>query len=86
MFRTAPEVATDLYPHQKKALTFLLRREGEYSVASGKQFSLWEERLNPLSGQKSWYHVITQRESFEEPRECRGAILADDVRSTSRRV
>lgn len=78
MILKAQEVATDLYPHQKKALTFLLRREGECHTG-GKPFSLWEERISPIAGQKSWYHVITQRDVMEEPPECRGAILADDV-------
>ena len=75
----APEVATKLYPHQKKALTFLLEREREKCGADGKFSSLWQLRTSPLSGQISWFHIVTQREVFEEPREAKGAILADDV-------
>ena len=74
---TAPDLGTDLYPHQKKALTFMLEREGERPMSSNS--SLWQERYNPISGERSWFHVVTQREVFEEPRPTKGAILADDV-------
>ncbi|KAI0961971.1 hypothetical protein AcV7_000926 [Taiwanofungus camphoratus] len=74
-----PEVATTLYPHQKKALTFLLERERERFGSSGKHSSLWQERLNPVSGQRSWFHIVTQRETSQEPQESKGAILADDM-------
>ncbi|OBZ79354.1 putative SWI/SNF-related matrix-associated actin-dependent regulator of chromatin subfamily A member 3-like 2 [Grifola frondosa] len=73
-----PEVATKLYPHQKKALTFLLEREQE-NVTSGKHNSLWQERENTLTHTRSWYHIVTQREVFERPHEAKGAILADDM-------
>ncbi|KAI0347820.1 hypothetical protein BDW22DRAFT_1384725 [Trametopsis cervina] len=71
------EIATNLYPHQKKALTFMLEREAELPISGG--VSLWQERLNPISNERSWYHVVTQREVFEEPRASKGAILADDM-------
>ncbi|KAH9942925.1 P-loop containing nucleoside triphosphate hydrolase protein [Amylocystis lapponica] len=58
-----PEVATKLYPHQKKALTFLLERERERVGFSGTFSSLWQERRNPLTGQPSWFHIVTQRRS-----------------------
>ncbi|KAI0079640.1 hypothetical protein K474DRAFT_1591823 [Panus rudis PR-1116 ss-1] len=74
-----PEVATPLYPHQKKALTFLLERERERRGRDGTYSSLWQERYNELSHQRSWFHVVTQREIFEEPQEAKSAILADDM-------
>ncbi|KAI0689882.1 SNF2 family N-terminal domain-containing protein [Cytidiella melzeri] len=72
-----PEIATKLYPHQKKALTFMLEREAELPITGGA--SLWQARFNPISKEMSWYHVVTQREVFEEPRSAKGAILADDM-------
>ncbi|KZT30723.1 hypothetical protein NEOLEDRAFT_1052949 [Neolentinus lepideus HHB14362 ss-1] len=72
------EVATKLYPHQKKALTFLLEREQERPCPDGKS-SLWQERTSPISGHKSWFHIVTQKEVFEKPFESKGAILADDM-------
>ncbi|THH33466.1 hypothetical protein EUX98_g728 [Antrodiella citrinella] len=74
-----PEVATTLYPHQKKALTFLLERERERCGPDGIPSSLWREAINPLSNQRSWVHIVTQREQFESPNESKGAILADDM-------
>src|SRR6266550_760925 len=76
---TASDIATTLYPHQKKALTFLLEREREISGPDGSYPSLWQSRTNPWSRQMTWFHVITQKETFEEPLEAKGALLADDV-------
>ena len=73
------EVATQLYPHQKKAITFLLERERE-KVSAGSGFSsLWQHRYNPLSRQTTWFHIVTNNEVYEPPKESKGAILADDV-------
>ncbi|KAH8099375.1 SNF2 family N-terminal domain-containing protein [Cristinia sonorae] len=77
--QTPPEVATTLYPHQKKAVTFLLERERELCGRDGSYSSLWQERTNPLSGQRMWTHIVTQREVYEPPDEAKGAILADDM-------
>ncbi|KAI0756790.1 SNF2 family N-terminal domain-containing protein [Daedaleopsis nitida] len=74
-----PEVATTLYPHQLKAVTFLLAREQELEGSSRRQTSLWQERLNPLSQQLSWVNIVTQAEEFAKPFEAKGAILADDM-------
>ncbi|KAF8222127.1 hypothetical protein L208DRAFT_1413871 [Tricholoma matsutake] len=75
----SPDVATKLYPHQKKALTFLLEREREHLGPDGIFSTLWQLRQNPLSHKKSWFHIVTQKEVFDEPREAKGAILADDM-------
>ena len=56
----------------------MLEREGELPITGGA--SLWQARFNAISNDRSWYHVVTQREVFEEPRLAKGAILADDVR------
>ncbi|KAI0830531.1 SNF2 family N-terminal domain-containing protein [Trametes gibbosa] len=74
-----PEVATTLYPHQRKALTFLLSREQEWDLVRNTKHSLWQERMNPLSQLPSWLHIVTQIEVFEKPEEAKGAILADDM-------
>lgn len=76
---TAPDIASKLYPHQKKALTFLLERERETRFASGQSSSLWQVKTNAITGAKSWTNLVTQREVFDEPPDCRGALLADDV-------
>ncbi|KAI0048333.1 hypothetical protein FA95DRAFT_1517532 [Auriscalpium vulgare] len=74
-----PEVGTKLYPHQKRALTFLLEREREICAKDGGRSSLWQSRSNPISGQTTWSHLVTQKDVFEEPDESKGAILADDM-------
>ncbi|KAJ7630768.1 SNF2 family N-terminal domain-containing protein [Roridomyces roridus] len=74
-----PEVATKLYPHQKKALTFLLEREREKPGADGKFSSLWQMRTNNMTHRPCWFHTITTKEIFHEPKETKGAILADDM-------
>ena len=69
---------TNLYPHQLKAITFLLEREHErLSGLDNKPPSLWQDR--DIDGRKSWFHVVTQREVFEQPIYPKGSILADDV-------
>ncbi|KIK70785.1 hypothetical protein GYMLUDRAFT_32838 [Collybiopsis luxurians FD-317 M1] len=73
------EIATTLYPHQKKALTFLLEREREKPDESGNFSSLWKRHHKPLGGREYWVHAVTQSESFEQPQEAKGAILADDM-------
>lgn len=75
----APEVATQLYPHQKKALTFLMEREREVKTAEGVYSSMWLMRKT-MSGHGVWTHLVTEKEVYEEPQESKGAILADDVR------
>jgi SWI/SNF-related matrix-associated actin-dependent regulator of chromatin subfamily A3 len=74
----APEIGTLLYPHQKKALTFLLEREQEIDRGDHRS-TLWQCVPNPITGQKSWCHLVTQTELSEVPHESRGAILADDM-------
>ncbi|KAF9527782.1 SNF2 family N-terminal domain-containing protein [Crepidotus variabilis] len=73
-----PEISTRLYPHQKKAVTFLLDREREHP-ASDVFSSLWQKRVNQVTGQTTWFHLVTQKEEFEAPKEAKGAILADDM-------
>ncbi|PPQ67109.1 hypothetical protein CVT25_005710 [Psilocybe cyanescens] len=74
----SPEVATRLYPHQKKALTFLLEREREITGPNGPS-SLWQKKYNPVSHRTTWFHLVTQKEVNECPQETKGAILADDM-------
>lgn len=73
------DIGTKLYPHQKKALTFLLEREREIENSGGKPSSLWQIRRSFRRGQ-AWVNLVTQKEVYEQPRECKGALLADDVR------
>ncbi|KAJ1301553.1 hypothetical protein OPQ81_008801 [Rhizoctonia solani] len=71
-------VATQLYPHQKEALTFLLEREKELKAPKSRAASLWTTRKDS-KGRTTWYNIVTQKETRREPTECKGAILADDM-------
>lgn len=84
IFAEGSEIATTLYPHQKKALTFLLEREKESIAPGGRTSSLWQMRISAHSQIKSWVNLVTQKEVFKEPKECKGALLADDVRTVTR--
>lgn len=57
----------------------MLEREREKTGPDGTYSSLWQRRVHPHTGHPSWFHIVTQREVFQEPIECKGAILADDV-------
>jgi SWI/SNF-related matrix-associated actin-dependent regulator of chromatin subfamily A3 len=74
-----PEVKTKLYPHQKKAITFLLEREREVMRKGGQPSSLWTQKFNPFTQSTMWQHLVTSKEVAEEPHEAKGAILADDM-------
>lgn len=67
-------ISTPLYPHQKKALTFLLEREKETIPPSGKQASLWQPQHNG-----SWLNALTQEVVHGPSPEPKGALLADDM-------
>ncbi|CAE6447713.1 unnamed protein product [Rhizoctonia solani] len=71
-------VVTQLYPHQKEALTFLLEREKELKAPKSRAASLWTTRKDS-KGRTTWYNIVTQKETRKEPTECKGAILADDM-------
>lgn len=55
--------------------------ERECELAGATNSSLWQERYNSLSRERSWLHVITQKEVFDRPPPTKGGILADDVGS-----
>ncbi|KXN85676.1 Putative SWI/SNF-like matrix-associated actin-dependent regulator [Leucoagaricus sp. SymC.cos] len=74
-----PDVATKLYPHQKKALTFLLDREREKPIIEGHFSTLWRTHIDSMSQQKRWVNIVTEEEAASEPKEARGSILADDM-------
>ena len=70
-----PSIGTRLYPHQKKALTFILEREREILGPEGKAPSLWQFKKD----EGMWQHVITLKTAQSEPVEAKGSLLADDV-------
>ncbi|KAF8756200.1 SNF2 family N-terminal domain [Rhizoctonia solani] len=57
-------VATQLYPHQKEALTFLLERERELKAPKSRAASLWTTRKDS-KGRTTWYNIVTQKKPEE---------------------
>ncbi|KAF8323271.1 hypothetical protein DL93DRAFT_2123795 [Clavulina sp. PMI_390] len=72
-----PNVATTLYPHQKKALTFLLEREADKKFTNTND--IWTVRKDASGKVRGWYNSITQKEYPKEPVLEKGGILADDM-------
>ena len=56
-----------------------MERENELRGSGGKTYSLWKPQRNGIG--ITWINLVTQREISTEPKECKGTLLADDVRS-----
>jgi SWI/SNF-related matrix-associated actin-dependent regulator of chromatin subfamily A3 len=67
-------VSTPLYPYQRRALSFLLEREQELALdTTDKAPALWQ-----CNG-SGWKNVVTQEIVYVKPKECKGALLADET-------
>lgn len=73
-------IKTELYPHQKQALYFMVDKEQDHSGAEydDRKDSLWKPHYRD-NGRKSYIHVITGEEKTEKPRPNLGGILADEM-------
>ncbi|KAH9870906.1 hypothetical protein J1614_006478 [Plenodomus biglobosus] len=73
-------IKTELYPHQKQALYFMVDKEQDHSGAEhdSRKDSLWKPHYRD-DGRKSYIHVITGEEKAEKPRSNFGGILADEM-------
>lgn len=73
-------IKTELYPHQKQALYFMVDKEQDDSSAvhDDRRDSLWKPQYRH-NGRKSYIHVITGEETAEKPRSNFGGILADEM-------
>ncbi|KAK8118633.1 SNF2 family DNA-dependent ATPase [Apiospora kogelbergensis] len=73
-----PRIVTELLKHQKQGLHFMMTKEQPRQLLSiGKTpNSFWQLRTN-ISGQQSYYNVITGQVHHQPPPETFGGILAD---------
>ncbi|KAI8939996.1 hypothetical protein NX059_003719 [Plenodomus lindquistii] len=73
-------IETELYPHQKQALYFMVDKEQDHSAAEhdDRKDSLWKAHYRD-NGRKSYLHVITGEERAEKPKSNLGGILADEM-------
>lgn len=71
-------IQTELLKHQKQGLHFMTTKERprELNDMGKTPNSLWQVRIG-ISGQRSFYHVITGQVQSERPPETLGGILAD---------
>ncbi|KAK5089273.1 hypothetical protein LTR24_006342 [Lithohypha guttulata] len=71
-------IVTTLLPHQKQALTFMLRQEQPrtFSTEEAGNSSLWRKKLNNR-GHPIYEEVVTGMQVNEEPPQSLGGLLAD---------
>lgn len=66
---------TDLYKHQKQALTFMVQRESGW-VMNGHHKDVWKEERD-LLGQSTYLNTITGQKQSRAPPQFRGGLLID---------
>ena len=73
-------ILTDLMPHQKQGLTFMLQRERFRTFGSeeGENSSLWRKSVN-AKGATFFKEVVSGISVKEEPEEVLGGLLGDDM-------
>lgn len=78
MREPSSHIKTTLYDHQKQALHFMVDKEQHQTVSDDRKDSLWRVKTRN-NGRKSYLHVITGEEQFENPKNTPGGILADEM-------
>lgn len=73
-------VLTNLMPHQKQGLTFMLEREKPrtFGAEEGQNSSLWRKRINGIGG-ITYEEVVSGISVKNEPQEVLGGLLGDDM-------
>ncbi|KAI4689577.1 uncharacterized protein J4E88_002931 [Alternaria novae-zelandiae] len=73
-------IKTELYPHQKQALYFMVDHEQEHppDVYDKRKDSLWAPKYRD-NGRKYYMHIITGEQTEDQPRPSLGGILADEM-------
>lgn len=67
---------TNLYKHQKQALTFMLEREKGWAM-TGHHKDIWREELDTF-GRTVYTNGITGQKQLKKPKEFRGGLLTDN--------
>lgn len=74
----APDsIATPLYVHQKKALTFMMKREEGWQY-DGSQEDLWVKEVDE-TGHMTYTNMVTETSQKSVPPETKGGLLADQM-------
>ena len=72
---TPHNLSTELYKHQKQALTFMLRRERGW-VMNGQHKDIWREEHDSY-GRPVYQNLISGMKQMKRPDEFRGGLLID---------
>ncbi|RMZ71960.1 helicase-like transcription factor [Pyrenophora seminiperda CCB06] len=77
MREPSPLITTELYPHQKQALHFMIEHEQATAGEDGED-PLWKPHFRN-NGHKYYIHRITGEEVAGQPKRTLGGILADEM-------
>lgn len=66
---------TDLYKHQKQALTFMMQRERGWAM-SGHHKDIWREETE-ASGRVVYFNTVSGQRQLKPPKSFRGGLLTD---------
>lgn len=66
---------TNLYKHQKQALTFMIQRERGWAL-SGHHKDVWKEQKE-ASGRVIYYNTVSGQKQISPPKAFRGGLLTD---------
>ena len=68
-------LSTELYKHQKQALTFMLQREGGWAL-NQDQKDIWKREQDQI-GRVSYINIVSGHKQRTPPMEFRGGLLID---------
>lgn len=68
-------LSTQLYKHQKQALTFMLQREGGWAL-DGHHRDIWKAERE-VTGRLTYINIVTSRRNNQPPPPFRGGLLID---------
>lgn len=68
-------LSTELYKHQKQALTFMAQREGGWAM-DGHHKDIWKEEKDAF-GQASYHNIISGLKQKRPPNQFKGGLLID---------
>lgn len=67
---------TELYKHQKQALTFMLLREKGWALKSAQRKDIWKSETN-ATGRRVFINTISGQKQVQPPKDFRGGLLID---------
>lgn len=74
--RSPHALRTELYKHQKQALTFMLLREKGWALKSGLRKDIWRTEID-ATGRSVFINTISGQKQVKPPEDFRGGLLID---------